>query len=57
MKTESEVGITILFQKCRRESLKQHVLAEELYVEYWKKVKMWELVSQWHFQLLRIEII
>jgi hypothetical protein len=34
MKTESEVGITILFQKCRRESLKQHVLAEELYVEY-----------------------
>ena len=40
-----------LFQKCRRESLKQHVLAEELYVGYWTEVKMWKLVSQWHFQL------
>ena len=40
-----------LFQKCRRESLKQHVLAGELYVGYWKKVNMWKLVSQWHFQL------
>jgi hypothetical protein len=27
------------------------VLAEELYEGYWKKVKMWKLVSQWHFQL------
>ena len=34
MKSESEVGITIPLQKCRRESLKQRVLAEELYVGY-----------------------
>jgi hypothetical protein len=51
MKTESEVGITIPLLKCRRESLKQHMLVEELYVGYRKKVKMWQLVSQWHFQL------
>jgi len=41
MKTECEVGITILFQKSRRGSLKQQVLAGELYVGYWKNVKMW----------------
>ena len=34
VKTESEVGITISLSKVRRESLKQHVLAEELYVGY-----------------------
>jgi hypothetical protein len=34
MKTESEVGITIPLSKVQRESLKQHVLAEELYVGY-----------------------
>jgi hypothetical protein len=27
------------------------VLAEELFVGYWKKVKMWKLASQWHFKL------
>jgi uncharacterized protein Veg len=33
VKTESEVSQS-LFQKCRRQSLKQHVLAEELFVGY-----------------------
>jgi hypothetical protein len=39
-----------LFHKCRTELLKQHMLAGELYAGYCK-VKMWKLVSQWHFQL------
>ena len=35
MKTESEVGIAIPLSKLQKtESLKQHVLAEELYVGY-----------------------
>ena len=34
IKYKSEVGITIPLQKCKRESLKQRVLAEELYVWY-----------------------
>jgi len=49
MKTEPEVGIKIPLSKVQK--LKQHVLAEELYVGYLKKVKMWKLVSQWYFQL------
>ena len=36
MKSESEVGITILLSKVQK-SLKQYMLAEELYVGYWKK--------------------
>jgi hypothetical protein len=34
MKTESEVGITIRLSKVQKDSLEQHVLAEELYVGY-----------------------
>ena len=52
MKTEPEVGIKIPLSKVQK--LKQHVLAEELYVGYLKKVKMWKLVSQWYFQLRAI---
>jgi hypothetical protein len=51
MKTECAVSQSLL-QRCVRGLLKQHVLAEELYVEYWNKAKMWKVASQWHFQLL-----
>ena len=51
MKTESEMGIAIPLPKVQKRVVEATLLAEELYVWYWKKVKMWKLVSQWHFKI------
>jgi len=53
MKTESEVGIAIPLPKVQKRVVEATRVSRRTYVGYWKKVKMWKLVSQRHFQLCK----